>query len=183
MKRNVATIRLRDHVPSAAPWGSELGRRVNECLRATVEGMPTTTIFAISLLGIERTDASFPREAVIELALHFRMRRGFYLIDLDDVDLIDNLDAAATRRQQPLLLWASTPPCILGPQPGEGVRSMLMHVLSHGAVTAAEAARSLGIKVPNASNKLKELWEDGYILRRERAAPTGGVEYEYVPIH
>ncbi len=59
---------------------------------------------------------------------------------------------------------------------------MLRYVLSVEAATAGEAARALDIKVPNASNKLKDLWEEGYILRRERTAPTGGVEYEYVRI-
>jgi len=182
MKQSVASIGLRDYVPSAAPWGNELGRRVNERLRAAVE-RSLSTIFAISLRGIEKTDASFPREAVVELTLHFRMQRGFYLIDVDDADLIDNWDAAAARRSQPLLVWTSTPPLILGPQPGEGTRVMLDYVLPRGAVTAGEAARALDIKVPNASNKLKELWEEGYVLRRERTAPTGGVEFEYVRIY
>jgi hypothetical protein len=118
----------------------------------------------------------------VELAVQFRMQRGFYLMDVEDEDLLENWDAAALRCQQPLFVWAHGIPRLLGPAIGEGTRTTLSHVLSTGTVTAGEVARSLDIKVQNASNKLKQLWEEGYILRREQMAPTGGVEFAYVRI-
>lgn len=177
-----APIVLRDYLPRSDAWGHALGRAVQERLRALVEAQRARSVFAISLRGVSRTDASFPREAVVELAVRFRMRHGFYLTDVEDADVLENWDAAALRCRQPLLVWTTTPPRVLGPQPGEGTGGMFAHVLSVGVTTTGEAAHALDIKVPNASNKLKRLWEDGYILRRERVAQSGGIEFAYVRI-
>jgi len=183
MNQKAAHIVLRDYLATSDAWGHALGHRVQEALRGFVEEKGGQILFAISLRGITHTDVSFPRTAVVELAKHFRARRGFYLIEVEDEDVLENWDSAAERCDQPLFVWADDRRHhLLGPQPGEGKRAMLDHVLSVGAATAGEAARALDIKVPNASNKLKELWEEGYLLRRERIAPTGGVEYEYVRI-
>jgi len=182
MKQKAAQIVLRDYLPNSDAWGHALGRQVQERLRVLVESQQERPLFAISLRGVSHTDVSFPRTAVVELAKYFRERQGFYLIDVEDVDLLENWDAAADRCEQPLFVWTLGSPRILGPQPGEGKRPMLDYVLSVEAATAGEAARALDIKVPNASNKLKELWKEGYILRQERAAPSGGVEYEYIRI-
>ncbi len=182
MNQKVTHINLRDYLSTSDAWGHALGRRVQEKLRALVEEKGRQILFAISLHGITHTDVSFPRTAVVELAQHFRGRRAFYLIEPQDEDVLENWDAAAVRCEQPLFVWLGDEHRILGPQPGEGKRAMLDYVLSIGAATAGEAARALEIKVPNASNKLKELWEEGYVLRRERIASSGGVEYEYVRI-
>jgi len=175
-------INLRRYLPGPDAWGHHLGATVHEQLRAYVEMQPHRPIFAISLRDVAHTDVSFPRRAVVELAVQFRMQRGFYLMDVEDEDLLENWDAAALRCQQPLFVWAHGIPRLLGPATGEGTRTTLSHVLSTGTVTAGEVARSLDIKVQNASNKLKQLWEEGYILRREQMAPTGGVEFAYVRI-
>ena len=175
-------ITLRDYMPGPDGWGYMMGRQVHERLREVVEAHPEEIVFSLSLEGIEHTDASFPRESVIELARSCRGRRGFCLIDAFDPDLLDNWDAAALKREQPLTVWQGDNAHILGPQPGEGVREMLSYVLSVPSTITSEAAQSLHLKVPNASNKLKQLWQEGYILRRERTAASGGVEYEYYRI-
>jgi hypothetical protein len=175
-------ITLRDYMPGPDGWGNIMGRQVHEKLRELVEAHPEEIIFSLSLAGIEHTDASFPRESVVELARSYRGRRGFCLIDATDPDLLDNWEAAALKREQPLTVWRGERPHILGPQPGEGVREMLNYVLSMHSTSTSEAAQSLHLKIPNASNKLKQLWQEGYILRRERMATSGGVEYEYYRI-
>ncbi|KPC06070.1 Uncharacterized protein AC500_2039 [Pseudomonas amygdali pv. lachrymans] len=40
-------------------------------------------------------------------------------------------------------------------------------------------AETLEISVPNASTKLKKLLDQGYILRAEETAESGGIEYVY----
>jgi hypothetical protein len=175
-------IALRDYMPGPDGWGYIMGRQVHEKLRAVVETHPVEIVFCISLSGIEHTDASFPRESVIELARSTRSQCGFCLIEATDPDLLDNWDAAALKREQPLLVWQDNTAHILGPQPGEGSREMLNYVLSVPSTITSEAAQNLHLKVPNASNKLKQLWQEGYILRRERTANSGGVEYEYYRI-
>jgi predicted transcriptional regulator len=37
----------------------------------------------------------------------------------------------------------------------------------------------LKISVPNASTKLKKLLDNGYLLRAEEAAESGGIEFMY----
>ncbi len=175
-------IKLRDYMPGPDGWGYTMGRLVHEKLLAVVEAHPEEMVFSLSLEGVEHTDASFPRGSVIELAKSYRSQRGFCLKDTADPDLLDNWDAAALKREQPLIVWQDDVAHILGPQPGEGLREMIGYVLSVPSTITSEAAQILHLKVPNASNKLKQLWQEGYILRRERTANSGGVEYEYYRI-
>jgi len=130
---------------------------------------PEVSLFTISLAGLERVDVSFARAALIELARSKRGRRGFCLVDVSDPDVIENWDAAACKREQPLVLWdGAMKYSILGPQPSTGLRAMLHYVLSLPVARTSEAAAALHLKIPNASNKLKQLWQEGYILRQER---------------
>jgi hypothetical protein len=176
-------ICLRTHMDSSDGWGHVQGRETYEKLRATVEAHPTELIFRISLEGVRRTDISFPRESVIELAKNYRGYRGFCLTDLHDLDLLENWDAAARKREQPLMVWnKDMPPTVLGPEPSTGLREMFQYVLSVPIARTSEAAANLHLKIPNASNKLKQLWLEGYILRKEQSASSGGVEYEYIRI-
>jgi len=164
-------------------WGHIQGRRVREDLQTRVESCPAEDIIVLSLEGVEHTDVSFPRESVVELAKQYRGQRGFCLTHLNDQDLLENWDAAALKREQPLIVWGAVGTWrILGPQPSAGLREMLHYVLSVPIARTSEAASALNLKVPNASNKLKQLWQEGDILRREHAAGSGGSEYEYVRI-
>jgi hypothetical protein len=152
-------------------------------LRALVQSSPTEDILVISLDGVEHVDVSFPRESVVELAKLYRGERGVCLKHLSDPDLLENWEAAALRREQPLFVWGENAThCIIGPQPSVGLRDMLKYVLSVPVAFTSEAASALHLKVPNASNKLKQLWLDGYIMRREHTASSGGIEYAYVKI-
>jgi hypothetical protein len=183
MKEKEMNIRLRELMDGPDGWGHIQGRQVYEKLRVLVEAHPAEEIFRISLDRVEHTDVSFPRESVIELAKSYRGQRGFCLIHIDDQDLLDNWDAAALKREQPLIVWREHGTHrILGPQPSTGLREMLQYVLSVPIARTSEAAVALDLKVPNASNKLKQLWQEGYILRREQSASSGGVEYEYIRI-
>ncbi len=160
-------------------WGHEQGKQVYTKLRGFVEANPADLVFSISLTGVKRTDASFPRESVMRLAKEYRRSRGFCLVDVPNQDLLDNWEAAATKLSQPISVWDHDKYRVIGPRPSEGTREIFEYVLSVPLASTSGAAKTLGIKVSNASNKLKKLWEDGYILRREQIAPTGGVEFEY----
>jgi len=43
-----------------------------------------------------------------------------------------------------------------------------------------EAAIALGLKIPNANNKLSQLWQNGYVLHCKQSAESEGIEYEYL---
>lgn len=175
-------LRLQDYMQSCRGWGNSEGRQTRDLLHALLEACPAEQMIRISLAGVQ-TDLTFAREAVVELARSERGHRGFCLCDAGDPDLVENWDAAALTRAQPLLLWqAGTAYQILGPQPAVGLRAMLAFVLAVPAARTQEAAAALGLNMPNASNKLKQLWTEGYILRREQSRSPGVLEYEYYRI-
>jgi len=65
-------------------------------------------------------------------------------------------------------------------EPSVGLRDALKQVEeSAEPITSSELAHRMYLGIPNASNKLRVLWEQGYIQRRERCASSGGVEFEY----
>lgn len=182
MMNQTATIRLREFMERDDGWGNEEGREVHQKLLRAVEGDAGKIVFRVSLAGIRRTDASFARESVIELARRYRGQKGFCLSDVPNQDLLDNWDAAAQRRQQPLTVWRGDRPEIIGPAPSRGNKAALAYVLSVCETTAAAMAKALNLKLTNASSKLKQLLDEGFILRRDEISPTGGVEYHYFRI-
>ncbi len=178
VKQNVE-LRLRDYMASPDGWGREEGRRVHRALLEVIERLPGRRVFRVSLEGVRRTDASFPRESVVELARRFRGHRGFCLVDVYGRDLVDNWDAAATKRDQPLLCWVGKRWQLLGPRPSRGTQDAFELIMATEKCFASEAAKSLGISLTNASTKLKQLLEAGFVLREELISPSGGVEYLY----
>jgi hypothetical protein len=177
-------MHLRDYMSSNEGWGPVEGRRVCTHLEQMIPLTPLGTIVALSLEGITRTDSVFPREAVVELAVRQRCQRGICLADLHDQVLLENWENAALRCQQPLFLWNTNTcePYLLGPQPTVGLRDMLNYVLSVERARASEAVKRLQISIQSASNKLRDLWEAGYLLREEQCAQSGGKEYLYFKI-
>ena len=180
VKQNSVTIPLRDLMDSEDGWGHAAGRLVHERLLDFVEQRPEAVTFRISLKGVHRTDASFPRESVVELARRFRSKIAFVLTDISDSDLLENWDAAARKREQPMLaLQQDGSFQVLGPGISEGMRPLFELFAGSSGMTTAEAAAKLGQSVPNISNKMKSLWESGYVMRMETMAPSGGIEFEY----
>lgn len=164
-------------------WGHDEGREVYLKLLRTVEGHPGCQVFCVSLAGVRRTDASFPRESVIEIAKRFRGTKGFYLSDAGSQDLLDNWDMAAEKKLQPILSWDKEGSYkIIGPHPSRGLQGIFDYVLSAPVATAGAAAKVLDLKLTNASTKLKALCEQGFLLRREEISPSGGIEYVYFGI-
>jgi hypothetical protein len=179
VKQNWVVIRLRELMSLPDGWGVEEGREVYHKLLGRIEAHPEASVFRISLGGVRRTDVSFPRESVIELARRFRGQKGFCLWDVSDENLLENWDAAALKRDQPLFAWNRKGYRLLGLQPSAGLRKVLEFALEHDIITAAQLASQFGWTTSNASNKLRSLSEGGYILRREETAPSGGIEYMY----
>ena len=74
-------------------------------------------------------------------------------------------------------------PVTIGPEPSQGNTDAFRFAVGRATTRAAEyAAHAKDVSITNASNKFKQLWEQGYLLRLEAAAESGGVEYIYVPI-
>ena len=182
MNQIAGTINLRNLMDREDGWGNAEGREVFQRLLKTVESDSGKVIYLISLDGVKRTDASFPRESVVELAKRFRGKKGFCLVDISNPDLLDNWHDAAVRREQPLTVWYKGKPKIIGPTPTPGNVGILNYILSNGEGTAANVTKKLNLQLTNASTKLRQLEKEGFIMRREEPSPTGGIEHRYFRI-
>jgi hypothetical protein len=173
-------VAFRDFMDAPDGWGREQGRIVYQRLLRFVEDNAGAMIFKVSLKNVRRLDISFASETIVELARRFRGAKGFCLVDLSDEDLIENWDAAATKKSQPILVWKGHSSRLLGGLPSPGNREAYEFALARPQVRAVEFSNAnKGMTVANASMKFKQLWEQGFLLRRDAAADTGGVEYVY----
>jgi hypothetical protein len=173
-------IRLRDFMDEADGWGRAEGRLVYQRLLDFVEAHPGVAVFKVSTKGVKRVDISFGSETLVELARRYRGSKGFCLVDVDNPDMIENLEAAAAKKSQPLLLWEGKRGRVIGLAPSEGNREALSFALMRGEARAAEFAQAKpGMSITNASTKFKQLWEQGFLLRHESVADAGGVEFVY----
>ncbi|WP_422846330.1 DNA-binding protein [Acidovorax sp. M2(2025)] len=183
MNRNSIVVKLRDFTGGTdRPFGNSQGKAVFRGLADFVEAHPATRVFGISLDGIEATDASFPRESVIALAKQLRGERGIYLTDLHNRDLIDNWSYAALAKAQPMVIWNGQDFEVIGPEMNQATKALVHYVLQQGQVTTSQVAADLGLSVQNASTRLKKLVLEGYFLRVEEVAETGGIEFKYLAI-
>lgn len=173
-------LSLREMMDRPEGWGRAQGREVYQRLLRSVEDSPGTVVFKISMKDVKRVDISFASETVVELARRYRGTKGFCLVDLADPDLIENWDAAAAKKGQPLLVWVGKDGRLIGAEPSQGCREAFQFALRRQTVRAAEFAESKkDMTIANASMKFKQLWDQGFLLRRETVANSGGVEFEY----
>lgn len=164
------------------PFGNILGKDCFRRLSEYIDSHPQYSIYEISLKGIVATDASFPRESVLAVAKFYRQTKSFFITNVQNPDTLDNWDYAAKAKQQPIVSWDGERYKILGPELTSSTAQMLDYVLSKKEVLAAQVAADLNISVQNASTRLKKLVSEGYILRTEETAESGGIEYIYQAI-
>lgn len=173
-------LSLREFTKTDSPFGNIQGKDVFVRLLETVQQHSDYDIFAISLKEIKATDASFPRESVVSLAKFFRETKGICLLDLSNQDLIDNWLYATEAKEQPLTIWKSDGSyLIIGPNLTPSANSLIDFVLANKKITATQAAAKLDLSIQNVSTQLKKLFKQGYILRSQDAAESGGLEFIY----
>ena len=178
-----ATLALSDFMDGDEGWGRAAGRVVYSRLIDHVESRPGVLIFRVSLVGVKRVDISFASESIVELARRHRSRKGFCFTDLTNVDMEENWAGAAERSKQPLMAWNGSKGRVVGPAPSPGLMNPFAFALSKQESRAADYAASAdGVSITNASTKFKQLWDAGYLLRREATAESGGVEFVYLRI-
>ncbi|MDR6395898.1 DNA-binding protein [Herbaspirillum seropedicae] len=186
MNQNTQIIKLVD-IAGPTPFGNVAGKTVFNSLVEIVNANPNVKNFGISLEGIRRTDASFPRESVLSVAKFFQGEHGFFLCDIDlrDIlarDIIDNWHYAALAKDFPLVVWGMDKDFqVIGPY-SDPTATIVNLVLNSGSITAAKVAVELDTSVQNASTRLKKLSEQGYFLRSEVGAESGGKEFIYQAI-
>lgn len=179
MNEKPVTLQLFDFTGGPDAWGRTEGREVFQQLLGAIEKHPGTLVFRVSLKRIKRVDISFAAETVVEMAKRFRREKGFCLVDVSDQDMLENWEAAALKQGQPLFVWMDGKSRLIGLQPSEGSVRPLEFALRREEVTAADLASAQKLTITNASMKLKQLWEKGFLLRRQTVAPSGGIEFVY----
>ena len=182
MNENSVHIRLRDLMDSPHGWGRDQGRNVFQKLLRQVEANPGISVFNVSLQGVDRSDISFASETVVEIAKRYRGSKGFFLSGVADDDLLENWDAAAIRKGQPIMVFDGKNYKALGACPSQGNVGAFEYAVGKTSVTASDLAKALDFQITNASTKLKQLWEAGFLLRRQENSGTGGVEFHYFAI-
>ncbi len=175
-------INLVDLAGSATPFGNIEGREVYLKLLSALDAHPSKNVVGISLKGITRTDASFPRESVISLAKAKRGEKGFYLQDFVSVDLMDNWKYAAVAKEQPLIVFTDDGYELLGNDISAGLKALLDFIMESKVVTTSKVAEEFDVTAQNASAKLKKLLSMGLVLGSKQAAESGGMEFVYTAI-
>jgi len=152
-----------------------------ERLVSAIEANPDQQLVRISMAGIEMLDGSFASEAIVELIRRYMGKKGICLVDFEDSEGIFNLDLAARNVGVPVAIWDGKTIKMVGGEPSPGNREALAYALSLPKAKAAEFAEQskANISIANASTKFKQLWEQGFLMRSEGAADSGGVEFEY----
>ncbi len=164
-------------------WGVADGADVRERIQKIIAAHPEVDIFIVSLEGVGRLDASFPREAFGRLIYEYLGKKGFLITDIISENQIDNIEAGANRLEIPIHIFYENKYRVLGNlEPKRTHRNFYELVHTNGWLSVSELSEKLDVKVNNASNKLKSLVSEGFLLRKEHVAPSGGVEFFYYPI-
>src|SRR5215471_13102562 len=142
MNEGVRVLALREFMDRPDGWGREQGRSVYQGLLRAVEQSAGYVVIKISMKGVRRVDISFASETIVELARRYRGAKGICLIDLTDLDMIENIDAAAAKKDQPLFVWQGKSARVLGAQPKEGCREAFKFALDRPQARAAEFAQA-----------------------------------------
>src|SRR5436309_1934792 len=119
-------------------WGRPQGRVAFQKLVTIVEGQPGRQVFRLSMEGVERIDASFASESIVELIRRYRGQKGICLVDLSDPEIRFNIDLAAARANIPVTIWNGDEAEVIGGQPSSGNREALEFALERSQARAAE---------------------------------------------
>ena len=146
-----------------------------------MERLPAVVVFRVSFADVEPLDTSFASETVVEIVRTLLWKeKGFCIVDLTDEDIIENIDLAASKKDQPIFVWRDGKERLIGRQPSQGVRDALDFALARNEVRSVDYAEAReDMSVSNASMKFKALWIEGFLLRRESTAELGAAEHVY----
>jgi hypothetical protein len=191
--RAVHELRLTSYIGRTDAWGTDLGARVFAKINVDLMKLSDGTLVFIDFAGLERSDVSFQREAVVETVRKHRPKLLFVAVNVEDEDLLTNLDVALDRRGEVLLYCKNDGPArVLGrPLPQEH-RKTLERVWQLGEATSAllladqeaygggdERGNAASAKLSTMSSRLVALWKSGLLERVEGTAASGGREHRY----
>lgn len=182
-KRQEHGIRLRDFVGDDAAWGTELGIQVFARINRDLAGLSQGALVLVDYRGLERSDSSFQREAVVETLRKHRPRLLFVGVNLSDADMTTNLELALEKRGECLVVRSSTGATVIGKPLAAEVLETLKLASRHGELASTMLTRKpWNLEPSTASSRLTALWKAGLLERVEGVAASGGREYRYYPV-
>ncbi|OBT05493.1 hypothetical protein A9267_16735 [Shewanella sp. UCD-FRSSP16_17] len=166
---------------STSKQGIQLFRRLVDL----INNEPTQDIFYLSI-----NDAffasSFGREGIVKVAKHFRKTKGLCLVDIEDEEVLENLISGVARLEQPIPYYVEDELNLVHANkigtPSKSNAQVYEYTLKRELTNAHDISEAFELKINNASNKLKILFEEGFLLRKEDKSSSGGIEYFYYPI-
>lgn len=179
MNRNVRTVRLRNLFTGPEVWGRAAGSLVQRGLIGKIGHDQVPEVIQLSLEGVKRMDVTFAAEVIIEPVRRYLGVKAICLVQLSDSDVAENIAAAAQCGRVPVTIWDGDVARIAGLLPRAGTREALGLALQRPSLRATELATMLDISLANASTKLKQLWQAGFLLRDDGIAKSGGPEFVY----
>lgn len=180
--RPVRSLMLRSLTINPECWGRAAGEKIQLVLINRIAAAPPGDIWRLSLQGVTRLDVTFASAALVAVVQHFLGTRGICVSEPASEDVTGNLAAAAEWIGVPITVWQGSSAKVLGPAPSSSLREALTFAHARGQTFARDLADAHDLTITNASTRLRCLWDGGYLLREEVAAPSGGTEFVYVPI-
>jgi hypothetical protein len=163
-------------------WGTELGAHVFAELNLRLLSLSEGTVALFDYAGLERSDVSFQREAVVETLRKHRPRILFLAVHLENRDVRENLELALERRGESLLLRDGAQPVVLGKRLSRELEATLKVIWKSAEMTSAVLRQQMpGTELSTASSRLTALWKAGLIRRVEGTSVSGGREHRYYP--
>lgn len=178
-RRHEYPVMLREFFGGTDAWGTELGATVFGEINVQLMGLSEGALVPVDYTGLERSDASFQREAVVETLRKHRPRLLFVAVNLIDPDVRANLELALEKRGDCLVSRQGQRLEILGKRLSREHRDTLEAVWAAGEVRSSDLEVA---KLSTAASRLASLWRAGLIERVEGSASSGGREHTYYPI-
>lgn len=179
--REEVLVSLFEKAAGTDAWGTEFGASVFAQINLGLLSLGEGTLVLLDYAGLERSDVSFQREAVVETLRKHRPRLLFIALNLSDVDLRENLQLALERRGEWLLARDPDGTAVIGKRLTPEQQATLERIWQDGDVTSSDFEIDQ-VKLSTASSRLSYLWKAGLAERIEGTSPTGGREHRYVAV-
>lgn len=161
-------------------WGTEFGAAVFSRTNLRLLGLGEGTLVPLDYEGLQHSDVSFQREAIVETLRKHRPRLLFVVVNLSDPDLRENLALALERRGECLVCREQEGlPTVLGRHLTPEHAATLERVWADGCLVSSDLE---DVKLSTASSRLSWLWKAGLVERVEGTSSKGGREHRYYPI-
>ncbi len=172
------TFQLRQFTMSPEGWGRAFGVPIQRKLASYIDDSKVQ-VARIALDSVQKIDVTFASVVLVELVRQNLGQRAICLCNLANDDIFENIAAAAGRMKVPVTIWHGGTVQVVGLVPSPALRAPLLYALERSEVRAAWFAAASGQRIANASTKFKQLWEQGFLIRHESHAASGGAEYVY----